>query len=96
MLRSLPFCIRTAGARIRTRDSVPLQVSRLLEERVAEAEHVRDVRHWLSLIGAKEAVCAALSAAILRTISTRTCPVWLEVEYVRSCSVLQDIGPRVI
>lgn len=41
-----------AGARIRASDCVPLQISRLLEERIAEAEGVKDVRHWLSLIGA--------------------------------------------
>lgn len=46
-----------AGARTRSPECVPLQVSRLLEERVAEAEGIKDVRHWLSLIG----ICAARS-----------------------------------
>lgn len=45
------MCI--VGARIRSPECVPLQVSRLLEERVAEAEGVNHVRHWLSLIGAQ-------------------------------------------
>ena len=40
-----------AGERIRSEACVPLQVSRLLEERLAEAEGVQDVCHWLSLIG---------------------------------------------
>ena len=41
-----------AGTRLRAADSIPLQVSRLLEQRVAQAEGVRNVRHWLELIGA--------------------------------------------
>jgi hypothetical protein len=44
--------LSSAGARIRSPECLPLQVSRLLEERVADAEKIRDVRHWLSLIGA--------------------------------------------
>ena len=52
-----------AGARIRAPECVPLQVSRLLEERVADAEGIRDVRHWLSLIGAVQTMQAAASAA---------------------------------
>lgn len=37
---------------MRAREAIPLQVSRLLEERMAAAEGVRHVHHWLSIIGA--------------------------------------------
>ncbi len=40
-----------AGSRVRHAEAVPLQVARVLEERVAAAEDVTSVRHWLSLIG---------------------------------------------
>ncbi|KAK9868843.1 hypothetical protein WJX84_005438 [Apatococcus fuscideae] len=39
------------GLRPRDPIAIPLQVSRLLEERVAAAEGVPNVRHWLQLIG---------------------------------------------
>ena len=38
------------GRRVRSEDAVPLQVSRLLEERVAELESIRDSHHWLSVV----------------------------------------------
>ena len=38
------------GRRIRSEDAVPLQISRLLEERVSELESVREAHHWLSII----------------------------------------------
>ncbi len=41
-----------AGSRVRGREAAPLQVARLLEERVAAAEGAASVRHWLSLVGA--------------------------------------------
>lgn len=44
--------VATAGSRVRRAEAVPLQVSRLLEERVAAAEGVATVRLWLSLVGA--------------------------------------------
>lgn len=46
-------CVRhVTGARIRAKEAIALQLSRLLEERVAAAEGVRNVHHWLSIIGA--------------------------------------------
>ncbi|KAK9814645.1 hypothetical protein WJX72_009229 [[Myrmecia] bisecta] len=38
------------GARLRAKDCIPLQVSRLLEDRMAHAEGIQHVRHWLQLI----------------------------------------------
>jgi hypothetical protein len=38
------------GRRIRSEEAIPLQVSRLLEERTAEVESMRDAHHWLSVI----------------------------------------------
>ncbi|KAK9844525.1 hypothetical protein WJX74_003603 [Apatococcus lobatus] len=39
------------GLRLRHPASIPLQVSRLLEERVAHAEGIPNVRQWLQLVG---------------------------------------------
>lgn len=70
--QSVTLCDQTAGARIRSPESVPLQVSRLLEERIAEAEHgVKDVRHWLSLIGVADSEAAVFSAINLQTAYKR-------------------------
>ncbi|UPR02111.1 JmjC domain-containing protein [Chloropicon primus] len=38
------------GKRTRHRAAIPLQISRLLEERVSELESIRDAHHWLSVI----------------------------------------------
>ena len=42
------------GKRIRSEDVIPLQISRLLEERVSEVESIRDVHHWLNVIARGE------------------------------------------
>lgn len=41
----------SGGGRPRGVDCIPLQLSRHLEMRVAEAEGLLDVRHWLQLLG---------------------------------------------
>ena len=53
-----------AGSRVRHAEAVPLQVARVLEERVASAEDVASVRHWLSLIGLFRITNACFAAGI--------------------------------
>ena len=43
----------SGGACPRGRDSIPLQLSRHLEMRLADAEGLSDVRHWLQLLGTR-------------------------------------------
>ena len=47
---SLTFCMGQ-GCKVRPPACIPLQISRHLEVRLAEAEGIPNVRHWLRLIG---------------------------------------------
>ena len=74
---------------MRAREAIPLQLSRLLEERMAIAEGVRNVHHWLSLIGANfvqsspiripehftAATCAFINCELLKLRAVDMCVV---------------------